>query len=110
MNEAVWKKEDGVGAQLTPSWAIYAEAMNRFTKSATAFMEHVHLLTEAREAYEEAMTASAALRDSLDSGDQTLRSLRAQLARVVNDHLDEPTFDKKKPELLKSSGGGRTFP
>jgi hypothetical protein len=110
MNEAVWKKEDGVGAQMTPTWAIYPEAMNRFTKSATAFMEHVHLLTEAREAYEEAMTASAALRNSLDSGDQTLRSLRAQLARVVNDHLDEPTFDRKKPELLKSSGSGKAFP
>jgi exonuclease VII small subunit len=109
MNEAMWKKEDSVGAQLTPNWAIYAEAMNRFTQSATAFMEHVHLLTEAREAYEEAIKASEALRDSLDSGDQTLRSLRSQLARVVNDHLDEPAFDRKKPELLKSNGG-KAFP
>src|ERR1700680_4516656 len=109
MNDANWKKEDGVRAQLTPTWAIYADAMNRFTKSATAFMEHVHLLTEAREAYEEAMKASVAVRNSLDSGDPTLRSLRAQLARVVNDHLDEPTFDRKKPELLKSTGG-RAFP
>jgi hypothetical protein len=110
MNQATWKKEEGEGAQLTPSWAMYAEAMDRFTKSATAFMEHVHLLTEARTAYEEAMTASGALRSRLDAGDQTLRSLREQLARVVNDHLDEPTLDRKKPELLKSSAGWKTFP
>jgi hypothetical protein len=110
MNGAMWKKEDGVGAQLTLIWAMYAEAMNRFTKSATAFMGHVHLLTEARDAYEEAMAASTALRNSLDAGDQTLRSLRAQLAQVVNDHLDESTLDRKKPELLKSTGSAKVFP
>jgi hypothetical protein len=119
MSDAVWKKEDGMGTQLTPTWAIYAEAMNRFTKSATAFMEHAHLLTEARDAYEEAMAASTALRKSLDAGDQTLRSLRAQLAQVVYDHLDEPALDRKKPELVKAestkaknegTGTARMFP
>jgi hypothetical protein len=119
MSEAMWKKENGMGTQLTPTWAIYAEAMNRFTKAATAFMEHAHLLAEARDAYQEVMTASTALRKSLDAGDQTLRSLRAQLAQVVYDHLDEPTLDRKKPELLKvestkakneGSGPARMFP
>jgi len=28
---------------------------------------------------------------------------------VVNDHLDEPAFDRKKPELLKSNGA-KAFP
>jgi hypothetical protein len=110
MSEATWKKQDGAGTQLTPTWATYADAMNRFTRSATSFMEHVHLLNEARDAYDEAMTASIALRNSLDAGDQTLHSLRAQLARVVNDHLDQPTFDRKRPELLKSNAGGKAFP
>ena len=110
MNGAMWKREDGVGAQLTPIWAMYAEAMNRFTKSATAFMGHVHLLTEARDAYLEAMTASTALRKSLDAGDQTLRSLRAQLAQVANEHLDQSTLDRKKPELLKSTSSAKVFP
>jgi hypothetical protein len=110
MNEATWKKEEGAGALLTPTWTMYAEAMNKFTKSAKAFLEHVHLLTEAGAAYEEAMTASAALRSSLDSGDQTLRSLSAQLEQVVNAHLEEPTLGRKKPELLKSSDGWKTFP
>jgi hypothetical protein len=101
MSEIMWKKEDVVSAQPTPTWATYAEAMNKFTKSATAFMEHVHLLTEARDAYQEAMTASTALRNRLDAGDQTLRSLSAELAQVVNDHFDETTLDRKKPELVK---------
>lgn len=94
----MWKKEEGVNTQSTPTLAMYTEAMNKFTKSATAFMEHVHLLTEAREAYLEAMNASAALRNSLDAGDKTLRSLMGQLERVVTDHLGEPPLDKKKPE------------
>ena len=106
----MWKKEDGVGPQPTLTVTMYTEAMNEFTKSASAFMEQVHLLTEARDAYEEAMTASTALRNSLDAGDQTLRSLRAQLAQVVNDHLDESTLDRKKPELLKSTGSAKVFP
>jgi hypothetical protein len=110
MNGAMWKKEDGVGAELTPIWARYAEAMFRFSKSATAFMGHVHLLTEARAAYLEAMTASTALRNSLDAGDQTLRSLRAQLAQVVNDRLDESTLARKKPELLKNITSAKVFP
>jgi hypothetical protein len=99
----MWKKDDGVGPQPTLTVTMYTEAMNKFTKSATAFMEQVHLLTEARDAYLEAMTASTALRNSLDAGDQTLRSLMTQLEQVVNDHLDESTLDRKKPELLKST-------
>lgn len=119
MNETMWKREDMENPQLTPTWARYTEAMNKFTTSATAFMEHVHLLTEARDAYQEAMTASAALRNRLDTGDQTLRSLRTQLAQVVNDHLDQPAVESKKPELVKgeatrttsqNTGTGRTFP
>jgi hypothetical protein len=51
------------------------EAANRFRSSAEAFMEHVHLLTEARSAYQQAMSASTELRNRLDAGDQTLRSV-----------------------------------
>ena len=102
MNEATWKKEEGEGAQLTPTWALYAEAMSRFTKSATAFMEHVHLLNEARDAYHEAVSASSTIRRSLDASDQALRSLMTQLEQVVNDHLGEPALERKKLELVKA--------
>ena len=101
MSQAMWKKEDGMGTQPTPTWAMYTEAMDKFSRSATAFMEHVHLLTEARTAYEEAMAVGTELRNRLDAGDQTLRSLMTQLAQVVNDHLNESTSDRKKPELVK---------
>jgi hypothetical protein len=96
----MWKKQDGVSTPPAPTVAVYTEAMNKFTKSATAFMEHVHLLTEAQEAYQTAMTASTALRDSLDAGDQALRSLMKQLEGVVN-VLGEPALNKKKPEGVK---------
>ena len=101
MNEAMLKTEDGVSNQVAPTWTMYADAMNRFTKSATAFMEHVHLLTEARDAYEDAMTTSRALRNSLDAGDQALRSLMTQMEQVINAHLSEAALDKKRPELVK---------
>ena len=119
MNEAIWKKKDGVGAQPTPTWAMYAEATNKFNRSAGAIVQHVHVLTEARGAYQEAMTASAMLRRSLDAGDQALRSLMTQMEQVINAHLGEPALDRKKPELLKvestranneSTGTGRPFP
>jgi hypothetical protein len=101
MSEPNWKREDGVGTQPMPSWAMYAEAMNKFSKSATAFMEHVHLLTEARSAYQEAMSVGTELRNRLDAGDRTLRGLMTQLEQVVSVHLGETPLGVKKPELVK---------
>ena len=97
----MWKREDGMGTQPMPSWAMYAEAMNKFSRSATAFMEHVHLLTEARTAYQEAMAVGTELRNRLDAGDRTLRGLMAQLEQVVSAHLGEAPLDGKRPELVK---------
>ena len=97
----MWKKEDSVGTQPAPTMAMYSEAMDKFTKSATAFMEHVHHLTQARDAYQEAMMASTAIRNSLDAGDQALRSLMSQLEQTVNSHLGKAFLDKKKPEPVR---------
>src|SRR2546422_8243900 len=85
----MWKKENDVGTQPTPTMATYSEAMDKFTKSATAFMEHVHHLTQARDAYQEAMTVSTAIRNSLDAGDQALRSLLLQLEQRSEEHTSE---------------------
>jgi hypothetical protein len=101
MNEPNWKREDGANTQPTPSWAMYADAMNKFTGSARAFMEHVHLLTEARTAYQEAMSVGTELRNRLDAGDRTLRGLMAQLEQVVSAHLGETPLSGKKPELVR---------
>jgi hypothetical protein len=119
-DRAMWKKEEGTDTVPTLTFAMYAEAANKFRNSATAFMEHVHLLTEARGAYQEAMSVSTELRNRLDAGDQTLRSVMTQLEQVVSDHLSElPVLDRKKPELVKvestrakneGTGTDRAFP
>jgi hypothetical protein len=96
--QPTWKKDNLPSTQ--PTMATYTDAMNQFTKAATAFMEHVHLLTEARDAYQSAMAASTALRNSLETGDQALRSLMIQMEQVVSAHLGEPALDKKKQEML----------
>jgi hypothetical protein len=111
----MWKREDGIGTRPLPSWAMYTEAMNKFTGSARAFMEHVHLLTEARTAYQEAMSVGTELRNRLDAGDRTLRGLMTQLEQVVSAHLGETPLGGKKPELVKgendqTTGTWKPFP
>jgi len=101
MSEPIWKRENGKGTQPMPSWATYAEGMNQFSRSARAFMEQVHLLTEARTAYQEAMAVGTELRNRLDAGERTLRDLMTQLEQVVSAHLGEPPLDGKKPDLVK---------
>ena len=97
----VWRKENTVSTPATPSMATYSDAMNKFTKAATSFMDHVHLLNEARDAYQVATSISASLRNNLDAGDRALRALMTQMEQVVNAHLGEASLDRKKPETMK---------
>ena len=99
--------------------ATYTEAINEFTKNATAFIEQILLLTKARDAYEQSMRASADLRKVLDAGEENLRTLMTELEQVVNVHVGRPVPDKKKPEPFRlspirrtdeSTGGVKTFP
>ena len=64
----------------------------------TEFLEHIALLTKARDAFQRAMTVSAELRNILDTGDETLQTLMAQLEHAVNSQLGTPASDQKKPE------------
>jgi hypothetical protein len=98
----------------SPAMQTYTEAVIEFTKNATAFIEHLPLLTKARAAYEEAMRASAEMRKVLDAGDENLRTLINQLEQGVNLHGMKPAPDKKNPESAKverirvtDEGGGR---
>jgi hypothetical protein len=102
----------------------YTEAVKKFTRSASAFIEHLPLLAEAREAYEEASRASMELRKVLDSGDENLRTLMTHLEQMANVHLvNVPVVksisDRKKPEPSKLApvrgneefkGGLKRFP
>jgi len=99
--------------------ATYMDAVEEFRESATAFIQHLNLLAQAREAYQEAMTASAELRSVLDAGDENLRTLMTQLDQALDLHTGKPVPDKKKPEAVKveairasseASSGVRTFP
>lgn len=85
----------------TPNMTTYTEALNDFTRSATAFIEHLPLLTKAREAYEQAMKASAELRKVLDTGEENLQTLMTQLEQAVNVHGVKTAPDRKRPELAK---------
>src|SRR5450755_143209 len=106
--------DDGNGTMAT-----YTDAAEEFRESATAFIQNLNLLAQTREAYQEAMTASAELRTVLDAGDENLRTLMTQLEQALDLHTAKPVLDKKKPEpvrveAIKASGEGahavRTFP
>ena len=84
-----------------PTMATYTEALNEFAKNATAFIEQLPLLTKARDAYEQAMRASAELRKVLDTGEENLQTLMRQLEQAVNVHGVKPAADRKKPEPAK---------
>ena len=103
----------------SPTMTTYTEALNEFTRNATAFIEHLPLLTKARESYEQAMRAGAELRKILDAGQERLQTLMSQLEQAVNVHGVKSALDRKKLEPSKveairgadeSSGGVRRFP
>ena len=100
----------------SPTMNTYTEAVKEFTANATAFIEHLPLLTKARAAYEEAMRASTEMRKVLDASDENLRTLMTQLEQQVNPRELKPAIDKKPPEPTKiermkttDEGGGRAF-
>jgi hypothetical protein len=108
---------EGHQPSLPATMATYTEAVNEFTKHPTAFIEQIPLLTKARDAYEQAMRASAELRKVLDADGENLRTFMTQLEQVVKG--GKPAPDKKKPEPVKveairetdeSTGGVKTFP
>jgi hypothetical protein len=93
----------------TETVAAYEEAMKEFATSALEFLEHVTLLTKARDAYEHALAVSTRLRDTLDKGDEILRTLMAQVEHAVNPQPGEVASDKKEPEsveveIIKATG------
>ncbi len=100
----------------SPTMKTYAEAVNEFTKNATAFIEQLPLLTKARDAYEEAMRTSAEMRKFLDASDENLRAFMTQLEQRINLNEVKSATDKKNPEPAKvermrgiDEGGGRAL-
>jgi hypothetical protein len=98
----VLKKENEGSAQRLPgSMKTYSQAVDEFSKHTSEFLASIPLLIKAREAYQRAMSVSAEVRSMLDAGDETLRTLMAQVEDAVALHLVKPPSDKKKPESIK---------
>jgi hypothetical protein len=101
------------------SMAAYTEAVNEFTRNATAFIEHVPLLTKARNAHDKAMKASAEVRKVLDKGEEDLRALMNHLTQVLNSNVVMVAPERKRPEPTqletirgadKGTSGLKAFP
>jgi hypothetical protein len=84
-----------------PTMTTYTDALNKFVKNATEFIEQLPLLSEARDAYVKAMKASTELRQVLDSGDANLRTLMTRMEQMVNIHVVKSDVERKKPEASK---------
>src|SRR5215469_7184556 len=96
------KKENEVGTQRLPgSMTTYSQAVDEFSKHTSEFLASIPLLMKAREAYQRAMAVSAEVRSMLDAGDETLRTLMAQVEDAVTSQLVKAPSDKKKPESVK---------
>jgi exonuclease VII small subunit len=100
----MWTKENnnhGVDPPgTTDTLEAYEEAMKEFATSAAEFMEHVALLTRARDSYQRAMAVSTRLRDTLDTGDEILRTLMVKVQQAVDAQPGKDASDQKKPEAL----------
>jgi hypothetical protein len=93
--------EDSKRPLASPTMNTYTEAVKEFTTNATAFIEHLPFLTKARAAYDEAMRASTEMRKALDTSDENLRTLMAQLEQQVKLRELNSALDKKPPEPAK---------
>jgi hypothetical protein len=74
----------------------YKEAVQEFSNSATHFLEHLSLLSKARDAYQRAMLVSTELRNTLDAGDEAMRILMAQMQGLILQTGDDS--GRKQPE------------
>ena len=93
--------------QPSPSLSLktYTNAVNEFTKNATAFIEQLPLLSKARGAYEEAMRANAEIRKILDADEENLRTLMTRLEQAVKPAPDKKNPESAKVERIRAEGG-----
>jgi hypothetical protein len=110
----MWKKESSVSVEGVPgAMAAYRESVDEFSKHAADFLEHIPTLVKAREAYQRAIMVSTELRSILDTGDEALMVLMAQLEQALSAQLT-PSLEKKRPETakvepIKSTSEGSDF-
>lgn len=98
----MWKNKDDAGTQ--PSFqrniSTYREAVEEFSSNAAEFLKCVPSLNNIRDAYQRAMSISSEVRQILDTGDETLRTMMRQIEEAVNAQFGNRP-EKKKPEMVK---------
>jgi len=62
----------------------YTTAAEVFRNSAAELIQNLRCLVQAREAYEQSMTASAELRAALDAGDEDIRALMRRIDQALD--------------------------
>jgi exonuclease VII small subunit len=95
------EKDDVAPLGTTDTVAAYEEAMKEFATSAAEFLEHIALLTKARDSYQRAMSVSTRLRGRLDKGDELLRTLMTKVEEAIDAQAGKETSDTKKPAPAK---------
>lgn len=70
--------------------SICAEAIEVFRDSSAQFMQYLHYLVRARDAYRQATTASSELRIVLDASDRNMRVLIMQMQQALNPRNNKP--------------------
>ena len=76
----------------------YTSALEVCRTSAAQLIKHLQHLAQARDAYEQATTASAKLRAILDAGDASLRAMMTQIERVLDAPVKKPTLRENEPD------------
>jgi hypothetical protein len=97
--QAVGENEGALST--TTTMTTYAEAVNEFTKNATACIGFLPLISKARDDYEQATRASEQLRKVLDAGEENLRTVMTQLEQAISVHVLKSAAESKKPEAVK---------
>ena len=102
----MWNKYNDLGPQGTANTLTeYTEAVKEFSSSAAEFLSRISLLTNARDAYQRAMAASAQLRRVLDTGDETLRIAMGQLEQAISVQRNQAAEKKAEAARVETITG-----
>jgi hypothetical protein len=83
------------------SMSICAAAIEVFRDSSAQFIQYLHCLVRARDAYREATTASSELRIVLDASDHDMRALMIQMQRALNPRNNKPPRGEEASDTRK---------
>jgi exonuclease VII small subunit len=86
--------------------ATYFQATEEFGRTANEFLRQVILLPQAWHSYQQAAEASAKLREILDTRDETLRKLMAQLEQAISAPFGKPILAERKTDIPKANAAG----